>query len=306
VSTETEAEDLSLLTEEERAAFAALSDDDIEIDEDEAGEGEPDPEGEGDKDEGAEPDAGGEGEPDPEDHPGDGAGDEDAGKQPEPEPSPGTNPPVEKAAPILRADVPADADEQLKAIKAEKRELTRKFEEGDITSDDYQDQLEALDDRRLDIRLALKEAELATKMESQSAENRWFGAVEDFLSKNTYLVDTPLKHAAMDQAVIAINSDPENAGLSDIQRLEKARDVMHEQLGLQAPGGKQDPAPAPAPRGRRPDPVPTLAGMPAAAGTEVTNPLFAELDRLAETDPEGYERKLASLSEADSERYLRS
>lgn len=38
----------------------------------------------------------------------------------------------------------------------------------------------------------------------------------------------------------------------------------------------------------------------------MTNPVFAELDRLADTDPEAYERKLASLSESESDRYLRS
>jgi hypothetical protein len=51
---------------------------------------------------------------------------------------------------------------------------------------------------------------------------------------------------------------------------------------------------------------PNLNRIPASAPESTDDGRFASLDRLAESDPVGYERRLAALNEADYQAYMRA
>lgn len=247
MSTTDDTDNELLLTEEERAALAGDDDDFADDGADDDGNDGSDEADEGDAN-GAEDDD------DQGDDDGGTGADDGAAREADPAdeaPADSSDPAAEVKQPILRAEAPADAEEQLKAIRQEKIELTRQFDEGDLTTAEYHEKLEALEDRRMDIRLAVERAETAAAMERQARENAWFSEVERFLKANPYLADTPLKHAALDTVVRQVTGSEENAGLSNLQMLEKAKAIMHEQLGLAPP--KALPLARPQQRRRPPD-----------------------------------------------------
>lgn len=291
-------EELAGLTDEERAALldeeeqdegdgaddAGAGDDDGQ-DGDDAGDDQGGDEAGGDADDGAQgDDAGGE------DQPGDDGA--DAGKP--------------AAAPILVAEAPEKAQERLQEITDEKKDLRKQYDDGEITFEDYESKVEALDDERLELKLAINTAETAARIREQQEINAREAEVNRFLSEVGIPRDPKnLRFATLDVAVRIVANDQENQELSVAEILEKAYELCVEQGTLPARGGDkpQDKVPAkPAAAPRKPAP-PTLAKIPASAPTDTSDgSRFAYIDRI--TDPDKREAAFAKLSPADQEAYL--
>lgn len=206
-------------------------------------------------------------------------------------------------APILVAEAPEQAQERLQAISSEKADLRKKYDEGELTFDEYESKVETLDEERLEIRLALKEAETAAKIEQQRQINEREAQINGFLSEHNIKRDfADLRFAALDTAVKVVASKEENADLGVREILQKAMDLCIEQ-GVIAAKAKHEAAPATKPRKPIAAP-PTLAHVPAAdmTGTDEGN-RFAYLDRL---DPVAREAAVSKLSPADLDAYLAS
>ena len=281
-------EELAGLTAEERAALE--EDDGTETDEEEDDETES-----GDETEADAGDDAAEGADDGEQQADDGADDGDEGGEPEPERS-------QQQAPILVAEAPEKADERLGEIKTAKAELRKKYDDGELTFDEYESQVEALDDERMEIRLALKEAETAAKIEHQRQVNEREAQINGFLAEIGVKRDfSDLRFAALDNAVKIIASKEENADLGVREILEKAYGLCVEQGVIQK---KADKAPEVQAKPRKPiATVPNLAKVPAADQTDTDDGnRFAYIDRIA--DPVAREKAFQKLSPADQEAYL--
>ena len=296
-----EESDLVGLTDEERAAL--LEDDEQEGDQEEgADDGAGHDEGDDDDEEGADgdgqDDAGDAGEGDESGD--DGAGDSDAGDQPE-------QSRVQQQAPILVADAPEKAQERLQEITEAKKDLRKQYDDGEITFEDYESKVEALDDERLELKLAINTAETAARIAQQQEINAREAEVNNFLSEVGIPRDPKnLRFATLDVAVRIVANDEANYELSAREILEKAYGLCVEQGTLPARGGKAADEGAkptkPAPKQRQPVP-PTLAKVPAAAATDTSDgSRFAYIDRI--TDPDKREAAFAKLSPADQEAYL--
>jgi hypothetical protein len=202
--------------------------------------------------------------------------------------------------PLLAADAPEDAAEQLEAIAKQKEELVQKFDDGELTAKEYQLELDKLAKQEREIEQAQFKAKLAQEMAEQQQRNAWLATVNQFLSEHAEYRQYPLRYKALDLAVRELAAQEENQGLSGREILEKAHEQIVEQFGLaraeEKPEGKKRRKPIEAP--------PTLANVPAASATETEDGRWAKLDRLMETDPERYERELAKLSDADRDAYL--
>lgn len=278
-------EELAGLTDEERAAL--LEDDEQEGDEEEGADGADTGHDEGDDD-------GEEGADD------DGADDSDAGDQPE-------QSRVQQQAPILVADAPEKAQERLQEITEAKKDLRKQYDDGEITFEDYESKVEALDDERLELKLAINTAETAARIAQQQEINAREAEVNNFLSEVGIPRDPKnLRFATLDVAVRIVANDEANYELSAREILEKAYGLCVEQGTLPARGGKPADEGAkptkPAPKQRQPVP-PTLAKVPAAAATDTSDgSRFAYIDRI--TDPDKREAAFAKLSPADQEAYL--
>lgn len=297
------------LTDEEREALLSAEDEnetdedlDDELDGEDEGEAEGD-DGEGAEDDGDADDADDDSESDDADEPGDetSADAEDAESDESGDDGESDAKGESQQAPILNADMPADAEEKIKAIGEQKDALVEQFDNGDITAKEYQKQLDALNKQEREVEQTVFKAKLADEMRQTQAQNAWMSTVNSFLDENPSYRASPLMYRTLDTAVREIASQPENANLSGRQILEKAHEAIVEQFGLQKPA-KEDQKPKAAKK-----PIvapPTLGKVPAAAPTETENTRWSRLDRMAETDPERYEAEVAKLSDADREAYL--
>lgn len=215
---------------------------------------------------------------------------------------------AQQQGPILVAEAPERAEERLKEIGDEKKSLRQKYDDGELTFDEYESQVDTLDEERMDIRLALKEAETAAKIEHQRQVNEREATINGFLSELGIKRDfRDLRFAALDNAVKIVANTEEAASLSAREILEKAHELCIEQGVLQPKKkleAKADAESKMTVRPRKPlATVPTLAKVPAAEQTSADEGnRFAYIDRIA--DPVAREKAFQKLSDADKDAYL--
>lgn len=215
-----------------------------------------------------------------------------------------------QSAPILVADSPENAQERLLEIADEKKNLRKQYDDGDLTFEDYESKVEALDDERLELKLALNTAETAAKIAHQQEVNRREESINSFLANVGIPRDEKdARYQHLNNAVIAIANLPDSRNKEAHEILSEAYDlcVFRGQLPARDGKGRQaEPAPSAKPAAkasapRKPAP-PTLANVPAADMTDATaGSRFAYLDRM---DPVAREAAFAKLSPADQDAYL--
>lgn len=207
--------------------------------------------------------------------------------------------------PLIKAESPQDVAAKLDDIKARKAALVEKFNDGDLNARDYTDQLEALTDEADAIKQALFKDRLSREVAGQQREQAWRAEVTAFLSEHPEVCKNEIAWGAYDLAVRAVTSASENSRLSDRQQLTKAHQLWADKLGItapeKAPEAKTQASP-PKPERKVP---PTLARIPASDTQGTDEGKWDALDRLAGTDPDAYEQRLARLSPAELAAYER-
>jgi hypothetical protein len=206
---------------------------------------------------------------------------------------------AQQGAPLLVAQAPADADEKLAEIATKKDELIAKFDDGDITAKEYQQQLDGLGKQEREIERAVDKAAIAFDMEQQRLKNEWTSTTTSFLDANKVYRDNPRLYRALDQEVRDVAVTDEGKAMTGAQILAKAHANLSEAFGLKTEAPKEGAKP-----GRKVVLPPTLGKVPAAEGSDTDGGKYAGLDRLATTDPLAYEEKLMSLSESERDAYL--
>lgn len=215
-----------------------------------------------------------------------------------------------ESAPILIVQPPADAEAKLADIAKSKEELMSKFDDGDITAKEYQQQLDTLNKQERDIEFDLREAKLAEKMESQRQANEWQSTVSQFISENPrYNAKTsPRMYQLLDLEVRRVATSDEFKTRTDSaagrEILLKAHENIAKDLGFEAAPKQKDTTPKP--KGKSQELPPSLHQVPAADVSETNGGKYAVLDRLASTDPIGYEEALMKLPESERNAYLAS
>ena len=204
----------------------------------------------------------------------------------------------QQAQPILVANSPADADARLQEISTKKDELLTQFDDGDITAREYQKQLDDLSRQERKIEFEQHEAQLAQKMEQQRLQNDWTATCNAFIERNAIYKDNPRLYKALDEEVRELAGKPETANWTGQRFLDEAH------KNLKAAFGFKDAA-APAPTASRELP-PNLAKVPAAEVEDTNGGRFAVLDRMATSDPMGYEETLSKMSQSERDAYLAS
>lgn len=306
-------EELELLTDEEREGLldTSVTDDPVEDGDDaeagaaaaaaegdnaaaEAGEG---GQGEGDEDEpavAAAPDAGGEGKPDAAAAAAEPGEDDRAGAAPTP------------GMPQWQA--PENAEQRLAEIETEKDELARKFDEGELTGQEFRAQMKPLDKEEREIEQARFKASIST----ETVQHQWFNVtVPAFIADHPeYGEGSPL-HGALDAEVRKLQTEASKAGRSQLdgaildQAHRNVQSGIRKALGL-PPLDERKPVPDPATgKAAKRELPPSLNSLPADDFTDPDDGgKYAYLDRLADSDPMAFEDALAKLPEAEREAYL--
>lgn len=315
-------EELALLTPEELAGLeddslvdeGEQTDDDAPDADQQAAESDDDAGEGGDAGDNAGDDAGDDQSGDDADQPGrdDGAAAEDDAEQ---------QPQKQNAPPLIKAELPADFDDQMKAvtdrrseIRTEKRALTDKYEDGDLTSKEYHDQLDKLDDelselsdRRSELQWQQRKASLAQETQQSQTEARWYATVDTFMAEHPEITKNQTLVGVYDAIVQRVTAESMKAGKEPgLADLQKAYKQWAEDLGItpQKPAPKEQQKTQEQQRKR--NVPPTLAHVPAAEANDTDDGKYAYLDRLADKDPIKYEAEIAKLTPTQWEEYSNS
>ncbi|RTL88120.1 MAG: hypothetical protein EKK29_05975 [Hyphomicrobiales bacterium] len=196
-------------------------------------------------------------------------------------------------APILDTRAPEDLPQRLVALDEQKAELVSRFDDGELTAREYSDALEAIADQRDDVRWQSRRAEFAREQQEQAIEHNWNREVESYMRGPAKDITAKGEAAllAFDAYVKKITADPANARLSDKAQLAKA----HKLFLADFDGFGRLPA-SRSPRAYEPEP-----GSRADHSRDAAD--FAALDRLAETDPRAYERRISRMSADERQAY---
>ena len=198
-------------------------------------------------------------------------------------------------------------------------ELMEKFDDGDISDEEYQNQLKEIQDEITDAKSDLKLAE----RDHETVNNAWSSACRAYLDTMPGILQDEAMLTAFDSAVRAVTSQPAFANLSFEQMLRQAHANLEfnaDALGLEnvPPVANRKPAPAkksaqkktPEPKqeressdlGKTPT---TLADVPASEVSGVTDDgSFAALSKLQDEDPIAFEAALAKLPEDERDKFL--
>lgn len=224
--------------------------------------------------------------------------------------SPAATAPANDAVPAWQA--PDNAAARLEEIKAERLELAKKFDAGEITGVEHLQQLDVLDEERSDLKAALTRETMAQDMRVKFWLDRTVG---DFMGEHPEYdgATHPAANALLDRLVreAQVKAGEDGTDPYDPQILADAHAMIRaefygETAGAAPAGARAEPAPKPAPlkvTKRAPTP-PTLARVPASDMHVTDGGRFAVLDKLAVNDPLAFEEAYAKLPAAERAKYL--
>jgi hypothetical protein len=209
-----------------------------------------------------------------------------------------------------QVELPQDYDDQVRANKAAVAELRRKFNDGDLDVEEYDAELDRLQDARAALDRIKTRAEIAAEMREQNERNAWFAAIDTFMADAAakpelgivdYAKDAD-KQADLDTFIKALAGVKANENKPMRWFLEEAHKrvvALHGVPVAKAKGAEE--------QKRKADVsavTPTIAEVPGGAGdADPSADEFADLDKLKGP---AYERALAALSEEKRQRYLMS
>lgn len=215
----------------------------------------------------------------------------------------------EQAKPLFRAEVPADIADKYAAIDTKEEELIAKFEDGDMTTREYNAELRKLNKERNDLEWLERKAELSQETAQQQLEDTWLTTVKAFLPDHPAISENEENWNSFDQVLRTVTAVRINAGQAyGKAELERAYKIWADERGIEvkAPAAKASAAKAPAAKDEQKKELPpTLAKVPAASNEDTDDGKYAALERLADKDPQAYQEAIAKMSAAEYEAYTK-
>lgn len=214
------------------------------------------------------------------------------------------------AAPVFKAELPADYDEKVQANQAAEADAWTKFENGDLTRTELQAELSRINTERQSLHDLKLKADISESMGAQTTEQQWQSAVDraarHYAKAEQGGVDyakDDAKRADWDQFVKVLASNPANENKPMEWFLHEAhkRVLALHGLARSEPVKRETPADANARRKPNlPSTPPNLAHVPGGDGPGDVGSEFADIDSL---EGEDLEAAIASMSPAQRARY---
>jgi hypothetical protein len=218
--------------------------------------------------------------------------------------------PVDEAAAQKYVVEATDFAAKRTELKVARRDIEAKWSAGDLSDEEREAQLDALDEQRDALLIAqtraatLKEAndqaERARVEATIKAENAAMKALADAEAARKgidYKTDAKAQ-AEFDMMFGAVKANPDNAGLTAAQLVAEAHKAVCALRGIATAPAAKTPKPAAAAR----DVPVTLAGLPAAASNVVQDDLIAQFSQLS---GDAAERFMASLPANQVDKLMR-
>jgi len=204
------------------------------------------------------------------------------------------------------ADPVENFDAKMVEFTEQKADLRAKFKNGDLDIDEYELAKDAVVAQEMTLRDQKTKADISAEQKDQEGKARWNWEQDRFFrdSANAIYQDKYLL-AAFDAAVRDLGGDPKCANWEGHQFLQEADKIIRSRFN--APKAEAPAVPAAKPESRKPDlrAVPkTLSNLPAAEIAQTGEvDEFAHIDRLTGV---AYEHAVARLSDAERERFRMS
>lgn len=233
---------------------------------------------------------------------------------------------AEAPDPVFNPADTAEAKATIDSAAAERKALRNAYNDGELTDDEFDAKMDALNDSIVEAKAAIKEAEKAEAQSLEAMQAAWFSKVDAFLDANPAFRDnTPNPKlegnsylTALDTVMKAVNQDARYADMTMNERIEASakivRAYVQQQTGADIPGldrkggaAKEKDARATAKakvaeQGKRPDPVQTLGNVTAATETEIEDSRFAAIDKAEGMDAEAMFQR---MTPAEQKAFLR-
>ena len=233
---------------------------------------------------------------------------------------------AEAPDPVFNPADTTEAKATIDSAAAERKALRDAYNDGELTDDEFDAKMDALNDSIVEAKAAIKEAEKAEAQSLEAMQAAWFSKVDSFLDANPAFRDnTPNPKlegnsylTALDTVMKAVNQDARYADMTMNERIEASakivRAYVQQQTGADIPGldrkggaAKEKDARATAKakvaeQGKRPDPVQTLGNVTAATETEIEDSRFAAIDKAEGMDAEAMFQR---MTPAEQKAFLR-
>lgn len=207
------------------------------------------------------------------------------------------------------------ATEELKTkyddIDKREEELIEKFEEGELTTREYNAQLRALNKERGDLDWLQRKDELNRESVEQLVMRQWTADINAFLPDHPEISENEENWNSFDVVLRQVTAVRMAEGKPyGTPELERAYRIWADERGIAPPKpANEDPKQEQAAQQQQKqqqkalDIPPTLAKVPAAAPEDTDDGKFAALDRLAESDPQKYQETIARMSADEYDAY---
>lgn len=209
---------------------------------------------------------------------------------------------IQDFKPSYQAALPADFDDQVKAVDDDFKALAKEFKDGNLDTDDYDARLADLNQRRRDLDRQQIKVELLGDINAQNEQQSRAWTADQFAAKVKSEIDYQKDTAKVADFVAfssRIESDPANAGKPFEWVLQEAHKRVCLLHGIQNVPQKTIKE---AKAGRKPPPVPqTLANVPGADGQGDIASEFVDLDGLEGLE---LETAIAKMTHQQRDRYL--
>lgn len=208
-----------------------------------------------------------------------------------------------KPTPLFKAELPADIEAKRTALDTQEDDLVKKFDEGDITFAEYNKELRSLNRERADLDRAELKAELAQEAQQSQVEQTWQTTANTFVAEHPLISKNETMWSSFDAIVRRVTAETMQKGEQPSRRdLEKAYKQWTDDLGIADAGIQKS-----QPKQKKQNIVPpNLGKVPAATANDTDDGKFAHLDRLAESDPLAFEAALAKMSDAQRDEYMQA
>lgn len=315
-------EELEMLTEDERRAIEELGDeydDDnedppMDPDDDEAGDDD-DSGDDGDDDDAADdPDKEAAAKPEGDEGAEGDDGQEGEGKESEGEPAP-KEAAEEQITPPLNVDYPEDYENKLKDFEEQRTRLDVDFDDGELTSQEYRQQLREIESQEQEIRDQVLKAQIAQEWQENQQRQAWTNTVNTFLDENDVYRQSRALYRELNDTVIEIANSKEAEGMTGQKILEEAHKRVSSDPALasvfkdKAPQAEAESDEKSKKEGKPPlkprNVPPTLANVPASDTTTADEgSRFGKLDRMDGLELEAELERLSNTNPAMVEEYL--
>lgn len=225
----------------------------------------------------------------------------------------------EQQAPLLDAEMPEGYEDRIKELEGKRETLDTDFDDGELTSQEYRQQLREIENEERSLRDQAFKAQIAQEMQETQQKAAWQNTVNTFLDDNEVYRQSRALYRELNDTVIEIANSEEAAKMTGDQILQEAHkrvsadpalapvfergkdkeDAGDDDKGKQDGKGKDDK------RLERRNVPPTLANVPASDMTDAEEGgRFAKLDKMDGLELESELARLYSTNPKLVEDYL--